>query len=78
MNIYTVQDSQGRTIQVGRVLSVACSSLVEHAESIIDYPEIRRINCPNDNYTIYAIFEDNKRAFSPESDGFTIQQWDVD
>lgn len=75
-NLYMVQDSQGRTMGVfeANKIQQAKDELLDFSYCILDSPEIRDINCPDDNYTIAAIFENGKRVFSVESGGFTVQR----
>jgi len=73
-HIYMILDPLGRTFGVFNNVVTAKDALLEHSYCIIDRPEIREINCPNDNITIAAIFEDGKRVFSSESGGFTVER----
>lgn len=76
---YVVNDTQGRTVGIFDAdnLELAKGELISHSYCIIDRPELRAINMPDDDITLFAVFEDGERCFSKESDGLTIQKFEV-
>jgi len=74
MSIYTVEDSQQRTIGVYTDYDMACDALVEWAEHFLDDVELVRCPAKEKNVSSCEAYIKGGYEIDPEY-GLTVQLW---